>query len=214
MQKYKVLVMNKKIILLTSLLGLLLLTGCDKNSLPDKINALEEGNKWTLYCRMFINPEVDNDFYLEQEVKGDTVIEGCSYKKVHNTITGYEDDYKIVEPISYFCQEDNKIYEWSNSERVLNYDFGMQVGDTQYSRPGYNFRVESVSNQNMRNNISLKHLYITRLSDDNKIVTQNCDVWIEGIGSMNNGLNSCSAGLDGVSWTLLNFVYQGEELLK
>ena len=70
MQKYKVLVMNKKIILLTSLLGLLLLTGCDKKSLPDKINALEEGNKWTLYCRMSINHEVDNDFYLEQEVKG------------------------------------------------------------------------------------------------------------------------------------------------
>lgn len=71
MQKYKVLVMNKKIILLTSLLGLLLLTGCDSlEPKPDSecINALEDGNTWEF--EVYYNPDIEI-YQVKQVIEGD-----------------------------------------------------------------------------------------------------------------------------------------------
>lgn len=180
-------------------------------STAQTFTGLVDGNKWIFYCEKSINPEMyDTDYYWTQEVKGDTIIDGCTYKKVYNTITGWENENSIDKPLaSFFCQEDNKIYEWSNGERVLNYDFNLQAGEKFYTAYDIELIVDSVRYKNMPDNRSLKHLYVSMSEEQNLN-----DVWIEGVGSLTDGLNKSTIGSVGSGRKLVSFVSQGVELLN
>ena len=176
--------------------------------------GLIDGNKWTIYCRLSINPNTyDTDYYWEQEVIGDTIIDGSTYKKVYNRISDWnnEDTHEIDiidNSWSFFCQEDNKIYEWIENERVLNYDFNLLAGDSFYNTADEKLIVDSVVYYNTPNNQSLKYLH---LSIENPYA---CDEWIEGIGSMTNGINKLTIWNYGSSRKLISFISQGVEMLN
>ena len=193
MQKYKVLVMNKKIILLTSLLGLLLLTGCDTlEPKPDSecINALEDGNTWEF--EVYYNPDIEI-YQVKQVIEGDTTFsDGMVFKRLCTYVDGEINDFIAngilrVKSVDYVFEEGGHIYYYSpatayDTETYYTelYNLNMKKGD-QLRR----WIVEDVSTVTLNDGLERRYTTV-RASVDKSIK----DYWVEGIGSMEKGLNS------------------------
>lgn len=179
------------------------------NPMNQSFTGLTDGSKWTFYGELMVGSYIEGDYYMEQVVRGDTIIEDCTYKKVYEREI-WDKEFKPGEKLSLLCQEGSKIYEWRDNKRVLNYDFDLQAGDEFYIAFDDKIVVDKVEYKTMPNGRLLKHLYVSLQLEDRKIN----DVWIEGIGSMTDGLNQCNLGDVGARRELISFISQGEEYLS
>lgn len=172
-------------------------------SLAPTFNSLADGNKWSF--------NYDSDYYLEQVVRGDTIIEGNTYKKVYER-ENWDKEFELEEKLLLLGQEGSKIYEWRDNKRLLYYDFGLQAGEEFCNDLNQIIAVDEVAYKPMLNGRILKHLYVTIHDVDNWNVYK--DIWIEGIGSMADGLNETTLGNMFSMRHLISYIAQAEEYIS
>ena len=139
------------------------------------------------------------------EIKGDTLINGISYQAI--TDHYYAPNY-LRRDIA------NRIWLWYNNADIKIYDFGAMAGDSITGLSQYGFgtadigcRVDSADTVNW-NGIK-KRMYV---SCSNNMV-QYQDVWIDGVGSVNNHSiwgGSDMSMVDGPEYSLLCYFEAGQ----
>lgn len=203
-----------------------LFVSCEKsndNEVPipadtNPMSALIEGNEWEFY----VDDNVGREGYVKQVVKGDTIIDGVTYAKVYTQIDDEIDPfYNRHSQIGlsnffnlYYRQEGGIIYWKYNleqDERRL-YNLNLCKGD----------RWNTVEVVGVRK-IVLSDSIERRCMEVKGLKTGEHDLWIEGIGALQGGINQ--GGFDDVinpdgppsfyiinSWRLLKFHSNGVEL--
>jgi len=131
------------------------------------------------------------------KTSGDTIIEGKSYRKLLK-LESMEDEGAYFGTLR---MDSNKIYLRDNKNEWLYYDFNLEVDDSirifqgEYPDPEWSTLtvVDSVSHTEV-NGATLKEMHVKYLKiGEYDIYPPEEDIWIEGIGSIKNGLlnNSC-----------------------
>ncbi|MFW5889761.1 MAG: hypothetical protein ACOCTO_00060, partial [Marinilabiliaceae bacterium] len=121
------------------------------------------------------------------KTSGDTIIEGQSYRKLLK-LESMEDEGAYFGALR---MDSNKIYLRDDTNEWLYYDFNLEVDDSIRvgSSTGSTLTVvDSVSHTEL-NGATLKEMHVKYLKiGEYDIIPPEEDIWIEGIGSIKNGL--------------------------
>lgn len=171
---------------------------------PDKM--VEEGRRWSVAISSTSQP------YLQQGtcitfLKGDTIVNGLTYKKVYETRRQDMGDQVFRGGIR---QEGKKVYflpENADKER-LQFDFGLKAGETLETERGplQVIKTEVREVEGIQRNVQFVN-YVEGIH-----IAGWEDQWIEGIGSYLDGIYNDRCELVGVGYVLL-CCHQGEDLL-
>lgn len=139
------------------------------------------------------------------QIEGDTLINGISYQSI--TDHYYSPNY-LRRDIA------NRIWLWYNNAEIKIYDFGALAGDSITGLSQYGFgtadigcRVDSVDTVSW--NGVRKRMYVSCASN----VGQYQDIWIDGVGSLNNHSiwgGSDMSVVDGPDYSLLCYFEAGQ----
>ena len=130
------------------------------------------------------------------ELKGDTLIDNLHFKKLY-TETWLEGN-AVPEALEFkgiYIGQDNKggvyLYNTCDKKTRKTMDFSLKEGDIYSQEEEHEYLVMSVSDTILENSTDKKVRRCLRLGwilSDNSISTELRDTWIEGVGSLTNGL--------------------------
>lgn len=172
---------------------------------PDKM--VEEGRRWSVAISSTSRPYVQQGTCITF-LKGDTIVNGWTYKKVYETSR-----QDMADPTFRGCirQEGKKVYFWpenADKER-LQFDFALKAGET--------LETENVTLQVIKTEVREiegveRNVQIVDRMEAGESSVWEQDQWIEGIGSYSDGIYNDRFGLSGGGYILL-CCHQGEDLL-
>ncbi len=157
------------------------------------------------YCQEWYTPEdqwIINTFdglsgydgYAIMSFDKDTIINGIDCKRMRLDEQGYSrqlSDSVFYTKFEHFYQEDKKLYFFQDFEFKLNYDFGLQPGDSLKFLPAFcqdsiTYHLDSLGTINIGNeSLTVQHFSFTDINWD---YTGTRTV-IEKIGAVDQGLN-------------------------
>lgn len=184
--------MKRILLLLFICTGVVLCLVAQESAVP----LVEEGKVWhviSLHPTDVKDPSPENGCYIDQNgrwcvgfpyeytLKGDTVMNGQTYKKLIKA---------GIEASSFNCglrQEGNRVYRCDEivSPEYVVFDFDLRLGDIFTDYDGlHKMRVERVETI-MVNGVDRRKLTMREYSDDYEVINGMIDIWIEGIGCLN-----------------------------
>ena len=191
--------------------------------MPDaEYSLLESTNFWSVLIDTTAVPVPNFNPYKEvistwYKLGNDTVFNGIQVKTLLNNQGPYFHGWSVS---GYLRQDGEKIYIMEGVREILLYDFGLSVGETFKSaiNPDFSYvsRLDSVRDTTLNNSVR-KIYYLTEYPDFNPSIKQK-DIWIEGIGSITNGLlrqTMLGSPLDPILWLDYHLMcfHQNDELV-
>lgn len=187
-----------------------------------ELSILDPSNFWSVLTDTTIVPDPNFNPYKEvistwYKFGNDTVFNGIQVKTLLNNQGPYFHGWSVS---GYLRQDGEKIYFSEGEREILLYDFGLSVGTTFKSaiHPDFSYvsRLDSVRDTTLNNTVR-KIFYLTEYPDFDPSIKQK-DVWIEGIGSITNGLlrqTMLGSPLDPILWLDYHLMcfHQNDELV-
>jgi len=181
-------------------------------------NTILSGKHWKMSIRGSMDPTKYNIWsYEDAELRGDTVISGIRFKELYKkTWTDGDNDQPFVFTRIYFGEENGKIYKYNSLLNTISvvFDFTLKEGDTfqtsEMEMFGEKAVVSAVSETILNGSTDKtprKCLYISWYGEV-------IDIWVEGVGSLTNGLYGMDDGY--FSWGCvmqLMICYKDNEVL-
>ena len=154
---------------------------------------LDEEKVWTMGYKV-VNPNVDVTYFEEKCLKGDTIIEGICFKREwrRNWMSGDPKPTDWVPLNKFIGQDGRKVYKhafsgsWSLTYLIM--DFSLNSGDKfveDYQGLALNYLVKDVSDTIISNATSESRRCIYVRCIERPSIE---DTWIDGIGSLNYGI--------------------------
>jgi len=187
-----------------------------------KLSLLDQSNFWSVVIDTTSVPVPNFNPYRHVEsvwykLGKDTVINGLTVK------TLLKKEWPIYygwPEVGYLRQDSSKIYFGNDEREILLYDFGLKVGEKMESALNIDFeyvsRLDSIRDTTLNNSVR-KIYYLTEYPDYDPTKTQK-EIWVEGIGSLTDGLlrqTMLGSSLDPVllpNYQLMTF-YQNNKLV-
>lgn len=166
-------------------------------------SLLSESKVWTMMIKPTLNPNVYGDLRYIKEMKlvGDTVINGIHFMRKYERqcILGEEMPTAWSATNEYLGQDECKIYQYSNwtKNMILDMDLSLKIGD----KVSYYNLLDIYDDHEVLFDLVVTAVSDTILNSSTDQVRRRCmyvqvedtpsitDVWIEGIGSMQNGIS-------------------------
>jgi hypothetical protein len=159
-------------------------------------SILEEGKVWT---SRLVSSDFNTVWIVEHKLMDSSMIDGITYKQIYERYRlENEDSWSEWKPGAYIGQDDQgKVYYYQDygysEEKHMTMDFSLQVGDVFIvDKNELPYVVTAVSDTILLNSSDQRVRKCIHLSHtlNGEILTEDYhrEVWIEGIGSLNNGI--------------------------
>ena len=189
-------------------------------------SLLDEGKVWTIRS---VSSDLNATVWIEEcKLEDSSMIDGLTYKRLYERyrLEG-EDSWTEWKAGAYIGQDDKgMVYYYQDygysKEKVITMDFSLQEGDLYCLDNGCSeYYVTAVSDTILENSTDKKLrkcIHLSRIVNGEIMYEDyNCDIWIEGIGSVKYGLIGMYGDMPGGSSRLIkctqqeNVIYQYDD---
>lgn len=195
----------KTILIAVLLLLNLFCWGQQQKTAGSEFSLLDPTNLWSVldnFTTVHVHPS-DPYSYVKStwyKIGNYATINGYEYKQLMKSTDPTHVSWSVS---GYLRQDGNRIYLLQGDREILLYDFGLAVGGTieLAINAGFNYisRLDSIRDITIQN--SVRKIYYLTEYPASYPGTKNREVWIEGIGSISNGLlRQTMFGLTGESY--------------
>jgi hypothetical protein len=174
----------------TLIIGLIFIINHSLKS-QDYVPFPTENVYWNVYLEYSISESPTDSVLLRYALQGDTIINQITYKKL--CIESGDVLNPMIEPVGALREEERKIFflgkdylGFFHDEEILLYDFNKEIGDTIFhdiNKTSYSV-VENIDAIEIAG-VDRKRF---KIKSNTNYYFQDEEYWIEGIGSIKNGL--------------------------
>lgn len=181
----------KTILIYILLLSTLFCKGQQQKTSNSEFSLLAQSNLWSILDNYTSDHGPTDPYsYLKSswyKIGNDTIINGTPCK---NLLKSTDLNHENWSDSGFLRHDGDHVYFQNNGREILLYDFGMSVGDIMESAiyEGFNYasRLDSIRDTTMQN--SVRKIYYLSEYPASDPGTKIREVWIEGIGSISDGL--------------------------
>lgn len=148
-----------------------------------------EGAHWNVYLEYSIHESPTDTVLLRYVLNSDTIINQVKYNRLCLEVGNLNSP--TIRPIGGIREENKKIYFIGNDflgyphdEELILYDFSKQVGDTVFLDNVFYSRIDNIDSVVISGEYRKRY----KVKSNNNYYFPDEEYWIEGIGSVKNGL--------------------------